>query len=585
MTSDDESVADCPEWRPSIVCVLNSSAEPIAAGESDKDEPAVPSTSSCTSQAATGVVEDLAAEPSGSEQSLLDGTQVTELVDQASTTSIDGTKDIGALDAETDMEPFIESTKEVVSVAVESPSPQTDSEPIKGVAVHFENKRPVLGLELDAPDKLRHDCLESRPQVFFCNGYIDTQAGESQAVEDDRPEKHPALSLAHVLIANEDQTLPIEAPPASPAIFAPSSLPPVFDVRQSRQTTFLGRGTSLHVESQASKEVSDVQDDQFASILITSAEVNATAHDHVRPSFDTEASVNMDVEPSSLSQGVGSKYRLLTTSYDMQDVGGRLPGSKRISSTLLDRNPTTQTPCCLGEEDDQRDNIVEDSTKLSKKNGPPHTTERLQIDPTAERLQYDTDRAVRSDRRDRLAAEIVSRASQALKTCLTSSGPYHLYKRELSQEMQRLTPDLAPLNSGSKGSRKRKAADDGGCSGFTKDISKHAKSRHDHRSVASHDDLLGAQLPDAPEPAGGQALRGAGKKASKIETEIKPKEASQPIVGDDDCLPPRKKARKSEESTNDRFSRIKSAARTLAGAAVAGVGVFAYLAASNPDPI
>ena len=488
---------------------------------------------------------------------------MTESVDHSSTTSIDGTKDIDALDAETDLEPLIEdSTEKVASVGVKSPVPKLDGEPIEGVPVHLAPERPELESELDALD--RHDGVESHPQTIF-DGVINTQAGETQTVEDDRPEKHPALSLAHVLIANEDQTLP-----AWTAMFAPSSSSsPVADVYPSRQTTFLARGTSRHVDSQAPKEP---QDDRFASILMTSAEVDATAHDHARPSFGPEASVEMDVQPSSLSERVGSDYNYSTTCYGMQDGGGPLPSSKQILSTPLDRNPTTQTPCRLGQGDDQTGNIIEDSMKLSKKNGPPHTQKGLQLDPTAERLRYDTDRAVRLDRRDRLAAEISSRAIQTLKTCLTGSGSFRLHTRELLQETQHLNSDLAPLNGGGIVSRKRKAADDVGSPVFTEDISKRLKTRHDRRSVTDYDDPLETRLPDAPEAARSQALRSTGKRGS------------QPIGGDDGRLPPRKKSRKSEP-TNDRFSRIKSAARTLAGVAVGGVGVFAYLAASNPDPI
>ena len=51
------------------------------------------------------------------------------------------------------------------------------------------------------------------------------------------------------------------------------------------------------------------------------------------------------------------------------------------------------------------------------------------------------------------------------------------------------------------------------------------------------------------------------------------------------CVARPAKRQKMTRSTTVHISLLKSAARVLTGAAVAGVGMFAYLAASNPDPI
>jgi hypothetical protein len=475
-------------------------------------------------------------------------------------------------------------------------------------ALGFDSKERLRSVNLSSQDgeadrETEKDYLHKQP-LSDGTPIIDASKDDLKeppvAIEDDKLEKHPALSISHVLIASAERQMPTETLSADtdrPVNEKSARDEGVTTSQADPSVTVLRKidasGDSAHeVRSPdgtgklTAKEMTEKSDADLSSSVNTchrvfeGAEVVDTARDHTSPT-----TVSYDYANNRSTSG---------KSVELPDSSG----FPRILDEHLGQRATQQSPTLsfVGVDDVQArqynsataqwspdDSMADDgffplprSWETGQPRIPLYASRILSLPPlpvankTVEGTEEHTTQASGASRHKSDSVTSPTDASlddRGPRTSYSNGGlAQHLqFETRLGQPSWSPGP-LAPCLGKRKHSEEMERS------------SAHDTEEQDESSQCSDGVGEGHELPDAQ--ATDSLLASEPASLNSFHMSQEPSNKSVPSDGS-----PAPKRLRVTRSSSDYFGMVKSAARVLTGAAFAGAGVFAYLAASNPDPI
>lgn len=498
------------------------------------------------------------------------------------------------VDLDSDLPKFNEET--------ERPSVTGSASAIEA-ALGFDSKEKLRSVNLSSQDGETHREVEiespqNRPlsdDAPIIDASKDDLKEPPVAIEDDKLEKHPVLSISHVLIASTERQPPKETLSADTdrsvnEISArdegatSQANPSVSVLRKGDASGDLAHGVrSLDGTGKSTPEEPTEKSDAALSSsgntchrVFGGAEGVDTARDHTSPSIVSyDYANNRFTSSKSLELPASSSFPRILDEHLEQRATQQSPTLSFVGVDDLQARQYNSATAQWSPDGSMADDgffPLPRSWETGQPRIPLYASRILSLPPLSvankavEGMEEHTTQAFRASwhKSDSMTSPTeASLGDSGPRTCYSSGGLTQHLQFESRFEQRSWSPGPFATCLG-----KRKHSEQ-------MERSSYDAEEQDESSQCSDEVGEGDELPDAQATDSLLASEPASLNSFQVSQEPSDKSDSSPAP----------KRPRVTRSSSGYLGMVKSAARILTGAAFAGAGVFAYLAASNPDPI